>query len=92
MCGPLPVWWEGTNDPNREGRGDRTAPKVDGGRRRVTAASAQGAESARVCRDAFVPLRCRGGHKQAGWRGGGITMMASAVAMERVVSDLEMAR
>ena len=71
--------------------GERTAPEVDGGHRRVTAALAEGAESARVCPDAFVPPRCRGGHKRASWRGGGIAMMAGAVAMERVVSDLETA-
>jgi hypothetical protein len=55
--------------------------------------SAEGAESAGVSRDAFVPPRCRGGHKRAYWRGGGTAMMASAVAMDRVASsDEESAR
>lgn len=54
--------------------------------------SAEGAESAGVSRYAFVPPRCRGGHKRADWRGGGTAMMAGAVAMERVASDEESAR
>jgi len=54
--------------------------------------SAEGAESAGVSRDVFVPPRCRGGHKRADWRGGGTAMMAGAVAMERVASDEGSAR
>jgi hypothetical protein len=63
---------EGTNNPNQERRGGRTAPEVDGGCRRVTAASS--AEGAKSCREGRVITVSSPLIRRTNWMSSGMTV------------------